>query len=604
MTESRGAVSSLTPAGPLAAARPMHDGRRTVVLIRRTLTDDAPQLEGWAARVRSFAAAGWATHVVVIRDDPTLPATVETMRAAGRLPLDTSVRCFARRDRRIRASWWALLKDGEPVAARVADWLDWYTGRIPGAVVIVDEPEAYPYVSAMSNPLVARVAGTATDPSGWPRGAPISDLDLDLDPAKYLGSRVTPTDPPAPAELLAGFEALVASDAAVATQVRATAAQPGELVIIADPDTDQDGGSAWVALAQRLGDTAWDRHSPILLVESLSTLQRVLRLTGFLAGSTTQLSAWTCTLAGLVDPAGTLAAATAANPAEGPDDELAPAGAEATGSMREVVVSLRSNALAYIAARGDSFRLEFSDGSSTVPLLSTAFDPRVIASRAGNATMVRQSDGGVLISPLPEVVVASDADGRQLVRAGGGRPTDITHALRWWLEIDWSDVSAAAGGARFAGVLCASRIAPGDPPPMLCVADVAGYSREVGPMHYTAAAEISGTSWRRPVSGVLAVDPLVATTSIAGGELALHLGVRGATSPVGELRIQGPARPILLSCRRGRVTLLPAADGQVLILPGGAYRVRAQWWLDRARQLPIPGRKRAVRLLKQKLGRG
>lgn len=604
MTESRDEPSPPTPAGPLASARPMTDGRRTAVLIRRTLTDAAQQPEGWGARVRSFDAAGWATHVVVIRDDPTLPATVEMMRSAGRLPPDTSVHCFARRDRRIRASWWARLKDGEPIAARVADWLDWFTGRIPGAVVIVDEPAAYPYVTAMSNPLVARVAGIATDPSRWPRGAPISDLDLDLDPAQYPGVTPTPADPPAPAELLAGFEALVTCDAPVATQVRATADLPGELATIADPDADRASGSAWVALAQRLADRAWDRHSPILLVESLSTMQRVLRMTGFLAGSASELSAYTCTLAGLVDPAGTLAAATTASPSEGPDDELAPAGAEATGSMREVVVSLRSNALAYIAARGDSFRLEFSDGASTVPLLSTAFDPRIIASRAGNATMVRQSDGGVLISPLSEVVVAADADGRQLVRLGGGRPSDITHALRWWLEIDWSDVAADSGGARFAGVLCASRIAPGDPPPMLCVADVAGYSRPVGPMRYTAAAEISGTSWRRPVAGVLEVDPLVATTSIAGGELALHLGVRGATSPVGELRIRGRARPIRLSCRRGRVTVLPAPDGQVRIIPGAAYRVRAQWFLNRARQPRIPDRKRAVRFLTLKLRRG
>ena len=45
------------------------------------------------------------------------------------------------------------------IDARVGDWLDWLTGQVPGAVVFADSPAAYPYLAAMTNPLVARVAG-------------------------------------------------------------------------------------------------------------------------------------------------------------------------------------------------------------------------------------------------------------------------------------------------------------------------------------------------------------------------------------------------------------------------------------------------------------
>ncbi len=576
MIEPSGALSPDSRTLPLASDRPFVDGRRCVVVLARDLTDN-PSDRTRYERIRAFDAAGWATHLVVIRDAPTLPDTVDGLRGDNKLPTGTSVHCFGRRDRRIRASWWAIHEPGEPITPCVADWLDWLTGQLPGAVVIVDEPEAYSYVAAMSNPLVARIAGITTDPAAWPPAAPLGDLD-----AQSYGEDPTPTSTPTPEQRLAGFEALVAASTTLAAQVRAVATPPVELAIINHPDQAQAGApELWVELAARWADLRWDRSSPVLLTETVATLQRILRFSGVLAGSSTDLPDWTCTLPGLVDPAGTVVPAASEAPGEGPDDDVAPHDVRASGLIREVDVLVRSNALAYVAASNDPFELEFADGVAMVPLLSMAFDPRIIASLAGNATMIRQPDGRVLISHLEAVVEATEADGRHVVHLGEGQPTDVTHALRWSLDIDWGTFTVIPEGVAFEAEMRAARISPGDPPPCLCVADVAGYSRPVGPLHYTGEARLKGPSWRRPVAGVLQVDPLVATTALAGGGLELHLGVPGGTAPVGALRTRGRRRPIQLSCPRGRVTMLAAPEGQVLITPGRGYRVRAQRLMER-----------------------
>ncbi len=156
--------------------RPFADGRHTAVFVFNELRADGGRLtQSWLARLRAFAEAGWATHAVLINKDPRLQSTVRSLVADGRFPSDTGLHHYALRDRRIRASWWGPLPPGASIDPRVGDWLDWLTAQVPGAVVFADSPAAYPYLAAMSNPLVARVAAIhlnhLTAPEKGPRSA-------------------------------------------------------------------------------------------------------------------------------------------------------------------------------------------------------------------------------------------------------------------------------------------------------------------------------------------------------------------------------------------------------------------------------------------------
>ncbi len=173
-------------------------------------------------------------------------------------------------------------------------------------------------------------------------------------------------------------------------------------------------------------------------------------------------------------------------------------------------------------------------------------------------------------APRRELLLATNVDGRLLVRIGAdGAPSDITHALDWVVDIDWANLTATPEGATFTGVLRATGIAPADDsPPAICVADVGGFSRTVGLLHYTAEPTIDDLDWSAPVAGVIETDPLVATTDLARGALALHVGFRGLLVPIGGLWTHGRRSPMHLSCPRGVVTLLPSPGGRVLVAPG------------------------------------
>jgi hypothetical protein len=329
-------------------------------------------------------------------------------------------------------------------------------------------------------------------------------------------------------------------------------------------------------MATELADRVCDHRSPSLLVESLSTTSRVLRMPGVLADSASGLTAWSCELPALVEPAGWLVEPPPVSGVEDVDDEDLPVHPHAAGPTREVVVHLRSNALAFVANETGEFRVEFTDGSTTVPLLTTGFEPRIIASRVGAATLARTPDGSVWVSPRRELLRATNVDGRLLVRIGeDGPPSDITHALDWVVDIDWANLTATPEGATFTGVLRATGIAPADDsPPAICVADVGGFSRTVGLLHYTAEPTVDNLDWTAPVAGVIETDPLVATTDLARGALALHVGYRGLLVPIGGLWTHGHRSPMHLSCPRGVVTLLPSPGGRVLVAPGKGYRAR------------------------------
>ncbi len=334
--------------------------------------------------------------------------------------------------------------------------------------------------------------------------------------------------------------------------------------------------SRWTAMAGELADRACDHREPSLLVESLTTTTRVLRMPGVLADSATGLTAWSCELPGLEEPAGWLIEPPPVSGMEDVEDEDLPVHPHAAGPTREVVAQVRSNALAFVANEVGPFRVEFTDGTTTVPLLTTGFEPRIIAARVGSATLERQPDGSIWVSPRPELLMATNVDGRLLVRIGAdGAPSDITHALDWVVDIDWSDLAPTPQGATFTGVLRATNIAPADDsPPAICVSDVGGFSRTVGLLHYTGEPTVDGLDWSAPVAGVIETDPLVATTDLAGRALALHVGFRGLLVPIGGLWTHGRRSPMHLTCPRGMVTLLPSPGGRVLVAPGKGLRAR------------------------------
>ena len=747
----------------MISERPFADGRHTAVFVFNELKADGGRLtQFWLARLRAFAEVGWATHAVMINKDAHLQGTVDALVDAGLFPADTGLHHYALRDRRIRASWWGPLPPGGSIDPRVGDWLDWLTAQVPGAVVFADSPAAYPYLAAMTNPLVARVAGVhlnhlmAPEPGqdramatmtprfaerfaaqqgafdalvvlteaqaadlrtrfgpdtptlvippavpapaaalGVPRagtqdagvpGAPdagqghpeprrivsIGPLEtaarhhhvlraaqpaLVADPGATLdivgqgaegdallaladelglGGRVRIVAPTGdeyapfdgavltvwagrresfplpilrslaagvpvvaydvsygPAELLSAPETgelvpsgeIGALTAAIGRRLGAAAGPAGsnraqEVLAAAGAVLRRTDPRAvwarWTAMAAELADRACDHREPSLLVESLTTTTRVLRMPGVLADSATGLTAWSCELPGLAEPAGWLADPPPVSGMEDVEDEDLPVHPHAAGPTREVVAQVRSNALAFVANEAGPFRVEFTDGTSRVPLLTTGFEPRIIAARVGNATLERQPDGSVWVSPRPELLMATNVDGRLLVRIGeDGAASDITHALDWVVDIDWADLAPTSEGATFTGMLRATNIAPADDsPPAICVADVGGFSRTVGLLHYTGEPTVEGLDWTAPVAGVIETDPLVATTDLARGALALHVGFRGLLVPIGGLWTHGRRSPMHLTCTRGMVTLLPSPGGRVLVAPGKGYRAR------------------------------
>ncbi len=747
----------------MISERPFADGRHTAVFVFNELKADGGRLtQFWLARLRAFAAAGWATHAVLINKDAHLQRTVAGLVDDGRFPADAGLHHYALRDRRVRASWWGPLPPDGSIDPRVGDWLDWLTAQVPGAVVFADSPAAYPYLAAMTNPQVARVAGvhlnhlTAPQPGQDPAlaamtprfaerfadhqaafdalvvltetqaadlrtrfgpdtptvvippavPAPDAAVGVPWESSVGVGRMSSGTDQPGPRRIvsigpletaarhhhvlraaqpvmaadpgltldlvgegdegeallalaedlgLSGRVRIVTPDAdeyapfrgavvtiwagrresfplaivrSLATGVPViaydvhygpaellTAPATGELVSSGDvsgltsallrlvgttaDSADPTGSdrahevvaaagavlrrtdpravwSRWTALAAELADQVCDHRMPSLLVESLTTTTRVLRMPGVLADSSTGLTAWSCELPGLAEPAGWLMEPPPVSGMEDVEDADLPVHPHAAGPTREVVAQVRSNALAFVANETGPFRVEFTDGTTAVPLLTTGFEPRIIAARVGNATLERQPDGSVWVSPRPELLMATNVDGRLLVRIGAdGAASDITHALDWVVDIDWADLTPTPEGASFTGVLRATNIAPADDsPPAICVADVGGFSRTVGLLHYTGEPTVEGLDWAAPVAGVIETDPLVATTELARAALALHVGFRGLLVPIGGLWTHGRRAPMHLSCPRGLVTLLPSPGGRVLVAPGKGYRAR------------------------------
>ena len=108
-------------------------------------------------RLSVFHEAGWDTHVATIHPQPEIDETLAAWRERGWLPPATTVHHYQRRDKRFRPSWSRRTDATFTRDDRVADWLDWLVGRLPGVVVFADSPVTYAPVAMMRNPHVGRV---------------------------------------------------------------------------------------------------------------------------------------------------------------------------------------------------------------------------------------------------------------------------------------------------------------------------------------------------------------------------------------------------------------------------------------------------------------
>ncbi len=722
------------------SVRPQADGRRSAVFVFNELRADAGRLTRlWLARLRAFDEAGWATHAALINRDPELAGTVAELRTTGRFPRGTRVHHFAQRDRRIRPQAWATPAAGESLDPVVANWLDWLTEHLPGAVVFVDSPAAYPYVAAMGNPLVSKVAGVHLNhlmgghdegsndvrftPRFAERFAPVArafdavvvmtaaqaaDLRTEFGagfPVVVLPPAVPEVAPAVPGErdeaaagslivsvgelapgarhshviralpsvcaeipearlqihgsgpllsalqhlaremgvadrvavVPAGSSGLPFAAAALAvwagkrestplSLVRALGSgvpvvaydvpygpaqlvEPGRngllvaegdvtalgaaiVAVLRDPSiatytADQAASVArahqdstvwprWIELAASLEDGRWRRTEPIVLTSAVTSTDRIFRLPGVLVNSRQSYQRWSVELPLLTERAGFLSDPLVKGSWNDADRELDLAGNDQLA--RGIIVHLRSNALAYVVINsGHEHKLELTDGAGVrAPLLSYPFAPVLLASKVGNALLVRNPDATVSVRPTAQLVYAETVDGRVHARPGAqSQPTDVTHALSWLVDVDWADLRITPDGAEFAGTLRAEHIAPhANAMPAICVRDAGGYSRVVGQLEFRGEPTIEQGAWQVAVGGVIRTDPLVATTQIARGALALHVGLRGLLHPVGGLWTHGRRASIHLICPRGSVTLLPSPNGRVLAAPGRGVRAR------------------------------
>lgn len=138
--------------------RPVLTGRPLALFVFSNLRDQKGGLtRAWLRRLCLFDAAGWDTHVATIHLQPEIEETLAAWRERGSLPQGTVVHHYQRRSRRFRASWSRPTDETFTRDHRVADWLDWLVGCIPGAVVFADSPVTYAPVAMMRNPYVGRI---------------------------------------------------------------------------------------------------------------------------------------------------------------------------------------------------------------------------------------------------------------------------------------------------------------------------------------------------------------------------------------------------------------------------------------------------------------
>lgn len=135
-------------------ARRGSDGSRALFVLHHLRVNTGGMTKAWLDRVRLFAEAGWDVHVALITPDPALPATLDALRADGRLP--RSVVVHARSSGRRRLPVLPFGRRSRDLTRPVPEWLDELAGP-GGALVFADSPASYPLVARMRNPSVAKL---------------------------------------------------------------------------------------------------------------------------------------------------------------------------------------------------------------------------------------------------------------------------------------------------------------------------------------------------------------------------------------------------------------------------------------------------------------
>ncbi len=139
-------------------ARPDLTGYPVALFVFSNLREQKGGLtRAWLRRLMAFHEAGWDTHVATIHPQPEIDETLAAWRERGWLPRATVVHHYRRRDKRFRPSWSRKTDETFTRDDRVADWLDWLVGRLPGVVVFADSPVTYAPVAMMRNPFVGRI---------------------------------------------------------------------------------------------------------------------------------------------------------------------------------------------------------------------------------------------------------------------------------------------------------------------------------------------------------------------------------------------------------------------------------------------------------------
>ncbi len=139
-------------------ARPEPTTSRVALFVFSNLREQKGGLTRvWLRRLSLFHDAGWETHVATIHFQPEIDETLAAWRERGWLPHSTQVHHYQRRSRRFRASWTRPTDDHFTRDDRIADWLDWLVGLLPGVIVFADSPVTYAPVAKMRNPYIGRV---------------------------------------------------------------------------------------------------------------------------------------------------------------------------------------------------------------------------------------------------------------------------------------------------------------------------------------------------------------------------------------------------------------------------------------------------------------
>ena len=141
----------------------------------------------WLRRLALFDAAGWDTHVATVHPQPEIDETLVLWRARGLLPQGTQVHHYQRRNKRFRPSWSRANDENFSRDDRLADWLDWLVGLLPGAVVFADSPVTYAPVAKMTNPYVGTIMSVHLSHRQTPMTGPQRERTGALRRTKYAG---------------------------------------------------------------------------------------------------------------------------------------------------------------------------------------------------------------------------------------------------------------------------------------------------------------------------------------------------------------------------------------------------------------------------------